>query len=110
MRNISYIWERRSVLKKMLFLVVALIVILLCTFALSTLTTAKHTQAAQRETQITYESIRISSGDSLWSIAQEYRGIQNTSDFVEEIKTINNLSSDQIQSGSYILIPVTSVL
>ena len=28
----------------------------------------------------------------------------------EELKVLNNLSSDHIQSGSYILVPVTSVL
>ncbi len=110
MRNIQHTLESRPVLKRMILLVGALIVILLCTFALSTVATAKHTQAAQRSTQTTYESIRISGGDSLWSIAQEYRGIENTADFVEELKVLNNLSSDRIQTGSYILVPVTSVL
>ena len=110
MRNIQHTLESRPVLKRMILLVGALIVILLCTFALSTIATAKHTQAAQRSIQTTYESIRISGGDSLWSIAQEYRGIENTADFVEELKVLNNLSSDRIQTGSYILVPVTSVL
>ena len=110
MRNIQHTLESRPVLKRMILLVGALIVILLCTFALSTVATAKHTQAAQRATQTNYESIRISGGDSLWSIAQEYRGLENTADFVEELKVLNNLSSDRIQTGSYILVPVTSVL
>ena len=110
MRNIQHTLESRPVLKRMILLVGALIVILLCTFALSTIATAKHTQAAQRGTQTAYESIRISGGDSLWSIAQEYHGLENTADFVKELKVLNNLSSDRIQTGSYILVPVTSVL
>lgn len=110
MRNIQHTLERKSVLKRMILLVAALIVILLCTFAMSTLATAKHTQAAQRSTQTTYESVRISGGDSLWSIAQKYRGVEDTSDFVEELKVLNSLSSDHIEAGSYILVPVTSVL
>ena len=110
MRNMQQTLESRPVLKRMILIVVILIVILLCTFALSTLVTAKHTQAAQRNTQITYESIRINGGDSLWSIAQEYHGIESTEDFVEELKVLNDLSSDRIQAGSYILVPVTSVL
>lgn len=110
MRNIQHTLESRPVLKRMILLLGALIVILLCTFALSTVATAKHTQAAQRGTQTAYESIRISGGDSLWSIAQEYHGLENTADFVEELKVLNNLSSDRIQTGSYILVPVTSVL
>ena len=110
MRNLANILKSRPVLKRIILLNMALIVILFCTFALSAISTAKHTQAAQRNTQTTYESVRISGGDSLWSIAQEYRGIENTADFVEELKDLNNLSSDRIQTGSYILVPVTSVL
>lgn len=110
MRNLANILKSRPVLKRIILLNMALIVILFCTFAFSAISTAKHTQAAQRNTQTTYESVRISGGDSLWSIAQEYRGIEPTEDFVEELMVINNLSSDRIQSGSYILVPVTSVL
>ncbi|MCI5828215.1 MAG: LysM peptidoglycan-binding domain-containing protein [Lachnospiraceae bacterium] len=110
MKNIQHTLERKPVLKRMMLLVGTLIVILLCTFALSTLATAKHTQAAQRGTQTTYESIRIAGGDSLWSIAQQYHGIEETADFVEELKVLNNLSSDRIQAGSYLLVPVTSVM
>ena len=110
MKNIQHTLERKPVLKRMMLLVGTLIVILLCTFALSTLATAKHTQAAQRGTQTTYESIRIAGGDSLWSIAQQYHGIEETADFVEELKVLNNLSSDRIQAGSYLFVPVTSVM
>ena len=110
MKNIQHTLERKPVLKRMMLLVGTLIVILLCTFALSTLATAKHTQAAQRGTQTTYESIRIAGGDSLWRIAQQYHGIEETADFVEELKVLNNLSSDRIQAGSYLLVPVTSVM
>lgn len=110
MKNIQHTLERKPVLKRMMLLVGTLIVILLCTFALSTLATTKHTQAAQRGTQTTYESIRIAGGDSLWSIAQQYHGIEETADFVEELKVLNNLSSDRIQAGSYLLVPVTSVM
>lgn len=102
--------ESRAVLKRMLLLVAALIVILLCTFALSTLGYAGHTQAAQRDTQTVYESIRIAGGDSLWSISEKYRGARETADFVAELKQLNNLSSDRIQTGSYIIIPVSSAL
>ena len=38
------------------------------------------------------------------------RKVFSNHDFVEELKTLNNLSSDRIQAGSYILVPVTSVL
>lgn len=105
----SYRNHKAEPLRRMLLLVGTLIVILLCTFAVSTTVNAKHTQAAQRSTQTIYKSVRISGSDSLWSIAQEYRGVENTADFVEELKTLNSLSSDRIQTGSYLLVPVSAV-
>lgn len=110
MRNRQNTMESRPVLKRLLFLVAALIVILLYIFALSTLGTAGHTQAAQRDIQTTYESVRIASGDSLWSISKKYCGTEETADFVEKLKQLNNLSSDRIQTGSYIIVPVSSLL
>ena len=107
MRKIQRTLESNIVLRRVLLLVGTLTVILICTFALSMFITAKHTQAAQHDTQITYESIRIHSGDSLWSIAREYHGMKDTADFVEELRVLNNLSSDRIQSGSYLLVPMS---
>lgn len=110
MRNIKNTIESRAVLKRLMLLAAVLIVVVLYTFALSAFGTAGHTQAAQRDTQTTYESIRIVSGDSLWSISEKYCGIEETADFVEELKQLNNLSSDRIQTGSYIIVPVSSLL
>jgi cell division protein YceG involved in septum cleavage len=107
MRNIQRTYH--PFMKRMTVLVVSLLVILLCTFALSTFTTAKHTQAAQRNTLTGYESVRIAGGDSLWSIAEKYRGTENTADFVAELKVLNSLSSDRIQAGAYLLVPIHSV-
>jgi len=53
-----------------------------------------------------YTSIVINPGDSLWSIASEhidghYSSIQ---DYIEELKVINNLSSDTIHAYEHLLI------
>ncbi len=110
MRTIEHTIFNHAILKRLRVVIVMLGIILLCTFLLNTMVTAKHTNAAARDTYTTYQSIRISSGDSLWSIAQEYRGVEDTQEFVEDLMVLNNLSSDRINSGSYILVPVTSVL
>jgi cell division protein YceG involved in septum cleavage len=108
MENIQHTYQ--PVIKRLIILVVSLLVILLCTLAFSTFTTAKHAQAAQRNTLVRYESVRISGGDSLWTIAEKYRGTENTADFVTELKVLNSLSSDRIQAGAYLLVPINSVL
>ena len=54
-----------------------------------------------------YESIQIHDGDTLWSLAKEYNTSElSINDYVKEIKELNNLSSDYINDGNYLIIPV----
>lgn len=56
-------------------------------------------------------SIEIESGDTLSSIAKEY-AIMGTEydDYIQEVRNINNLSSDTIHTGCYLMIPVYEVV
>lgn len=54
-----------------------------------------------------YTSIRIEQGDSLWTIAcahmgEEYNSVQ---DYIDEVRELNGLKSDDIHSGQYLTIP-----
>lgn len=110
MRSSEAVNKNGFSLRNILFVLVALVVILICTFSFSAVATAKHTQAAQRETETMYESICVNGGDSLWGIAQKYHGTVDTEYFVEQIKVLNDLSSDRIQAGAYIIVPVEKIL
>ncbi len=53
-----------------------------------------------------YKSIEIQSGDSLWSIAEdtmtdEYHSV---AEYVQVLKSMNDLDSDQIQSGRSLIV------
>ena len=55
-----------------------------------------------------YKSIEISKGDTLWSIAEEHidkSHYKNVSEYINEVKAMNSIASDNIVSGSYIIIP-----
>lgn len=92
-----------------LFTVIALPVFLL---VISCLFLSKNTEAESRgdkvDDVVSYESVLICKGDTLWSIASERleeptnAEIQN---YIDEIVSINNMSSSQIHTGNYILIP-----
>ena len=110
MRTSHDISKNHFSIRNLFFVLVTLSVILLCAFSFSAMATAGHTQAAQRQTQTTYESVYISGGDSLWSLAQQYRGTTDTEQFVEQMKALNGLDSDRIQAGAYLLVPVETVL
>ncbi len=64
---------------------------------------------AASDATISYESYVVQDGDTLWTIASEYKfGDYSTREFVSEIKTLNGLSKDTIHTGCYILVPVRS--
>lgn len=55
-----------------------------------------------------YKSVEISKGDTLWSIAYNnfdsahYKDIQ---EYITEVKKINDLTSDHIVAGNYVIVP-----
>lgn len=57
-----------------------------------------------------YVSIRVESGDTLWSIADEYVEGFNLSknDYIAEVCQINKISEDEIHAGDYIVVPYYS--
>lgn len=57
-----------------------------------------------------YKSIEIQTGDSLWSIANEYRTEEYSSvqDYINEVKYINNMKDDHITNGAFLVIPYYS--
>lgn len=61
---------------------------------------AKEEKAATRY----YKSVEIQEGDSLWSLAKEYRegGSLSAKEYVEELKKMNNLREDTIHTGQYL--------
>lgn len=55
----------------------------------------------------TIESIMIEEGDSLWKIASEHYTYEfgSIKQYISEIKRINNLYSDDITAGCYLIVP-----
>ena len=53
-----------------------------------------------------YKSIVIESGESLWSIAQEYRtdAYEDTQDYIDELKELNGLTSERIHEGQHLVV------
>lgn len=53
-----------------------------------------------------YKSIIIEKGDTLWSIAEEYKpehGV-STKKYVNDLKRMNNISNDTIHEGNYLTV------
>ncbi|MBO7402865.1 MAG: LysM peptidoglycan-binding domain-containing protein [Lachnospiraceae bacterium] len=55
-----------------------------------------------------FVSVRVSEGDTVWSIAEDYLSPEysNITVLVKEIEKTNHLVNGQINSGNYIIVPV----
>ena len=63
------------------------------------------------EYEKSFISIEIEAGDTLTSIAQKYAISEaEYQDYMEEVKSINNIKDDTIHQGCYLLIPVYHII
>lgn len=84
------------------------LVIILIAIILTVIYTTKTATASNDNKRIKkVTSIQIQKGDTLWDIASRYMSCEyeNLSDYVEEIKLSNGLTSDKIHAGRYIIVP-----
>lgn len=90
--------------------IVALAVAFTLFFVLATsIFSARHAVYAESVSNVTYETVRVQSGDSLWSLAQEHpiEGLstQETSDM---IRNVNQLEHGSLDAGAHIKVPARS--
>ncbi|MCD8020437.1 MAG: LysM peptidoglycan-binding domain-containing protein [Clostridiales bacterium] len=64
-------------------------------------------EANQPLSDVKYKVVEIEYGDSLWSIAKDNMtpGFSDIYEYIDEIKRCNQLNSDHITSGGYLMIP-----
>lgn len=68
-------------------------------------------KAQESANDIQYKVVEIKDGDSLWSIAKENMDNTNNSGFINiyqyihEIKRCNNMKSNQVNAGCYLMVP-----
>lgn len=90
---------------KLMLCVTAFIIITGLSVVLGSNLVSAHDKNEQPEQKF-YKSIEIKEGDTLWAIAKEYRGDDYNSiyDYIDEVMSINGLTSDQIHAGQYLTV------
>ena len=111
LRNYKRKLRRQKELRRKLFLaILSVCIILTCVLSYSALIS----NASAECDDISYKyftSIEVESGDTLWSIAKEYKDekfYDSTKDYVDEVVQMNHLSSTQITAGQFLIIPYYS--
>lgn len=93
--------------RRMLLLLAALLFITIGTIIFGSIFSKTGTDVKAHDSSYTYyKSIVIKEGDTLWSIAKEYRTDESSSteEYVQELREINNLTSDTIHAGQHLVI------
>lgn len=111
LRNYKRKLRRQKEIRRKIFLTVLTVCIAL-TCALSY--NALVTKASNDISDVSYKyftSIEVASGDTLWSIAEEYKDDQfyaSTKEYVDEVMHMNHLTSSNIVAGQSLIIPYYS--
>ncbi|RDU23044.1 LysM peptidoglycan-binding domain-containing protein [Anaerosacchariphilus polymeriproducens] len=109
MKNIKLKNMKHSNKFKLHILILSVIMIsslvLGCNFISSSSTMNKHSNSNRKY----YTSIMIKNGDTLWAIANNYydynNEVTNINEYIKEIKLVNGLSDEHINSGEYLTLP-----
>lgn len=118
MNNTDYITKslinclnrQRQVRRNIAALIISLFIIIAASISFLSFST----EANDMEHQLSYKyykSIEISKGDTLWSIANanfDADHYKDVNEYVAEVKQLNALTSDNIVSGSHIIVPYYS--
>ncbi|MBQ8828399.1 MAG: LysM peptidoglycan-binding domain-containing protein [Clostridia bacterium] len=94
-------YRRRRTLKKQLFRVIVLSSVL-------TLLTGSMLFALAKEpydTSVSYTTVTVQSGDTLWTIAKENFPGEDPRDVINEIRALNDISGFTIYAGETISLP-----
>lgn len=89
--------------RHLIFVLVSIIMVLIVL-----LCTSKDSVAQADEMVIqTYHSEVIQPGDSLWSLAEEYRlPDMSVEEYIKEVRRINQMSSNELVAGEYLILPI----
>lgn len=103
--------SRREVVRNQKLALISILFVAITLIIVFCISGSIKAQAASAEpTYKYYTSIEIHSGDTLWSIADDYitDDYEDMNAYITEICSINHISEDEIHSGQYITIPYYS--
>ncbi len=90
----------KKIIRRRATIALIAVVAIVISFMATSLTAEGSTELEKR-----YKTIEIQHGDTLWSIASEYcTETTSLEDYIKDIKFVNNLSSDNISSGNYLVV------
>lgn len=112
-RTLSQKRRSAAMSKRFLFTAITVVAILLGIVLGNNVLSSSHSSAySDVQKEVRYTSIKIESGDTLWTIAEEYMCSEydDVNDYIKDVKEINGLYSDVIHAGNYLMVPYYEVV
>lgn len=97
---------KQVTIQKLFILLAITLLITIGSIVCGTIFSSAKTPVTDAYEQKSYKSIMIEHGDSLWSIADEYCTVNSIDkqSYIDELMQVNNLKSENIQSGQYLIV------
>ena len=106
--------KKKQALKRQIFGIAFMFLTILATVLVST-SCLKGNQvkaSSVHEENVYYKTIQVEEGDTLWTLADQYMGncSFDRQEYIDEVKEMNHLTSDTIESGAYLMIPYVGTI
>ena len=104
--KVTMIKKRQIAKRRMILLLAALFVITVGSIVCGSIFSSAKDSATDIPQYKYYKSITIEQGDSLWSIAQEYRSdtYEDVQEYINELVQLNGLTSMTIHEGQHLVV------
>ncbi len=99
--------SRRKALRNKMIMVIVAIAIAVTFGVIGTSSLVDAHDSSYTETSVKcYKSIELQEGDTLWGIAEKYMddSYESIDEYILELKQINNLYTDEIHEGRYLMV------
>lgn len=98
--------KKKNFSTNILIFMIPVVVLVICFILVSNSKVSANTVGLSDVTKV--QSVLVKKGDTLSSIANKYANQYShipSAEYLEQIKSLNNLSSEYITAGNYILLP-----
>lgn len=97
--------KKKKIARERNLLVIAAVLVIAGNVMVRGLFADAHGSAKEEPVEYTYyKSIEIQSGDTLWGIAEQYSDGESIPDYIEKLKILNGLRTDDIHESRYLTV------
>ena len=106
--------KKKQAIKRQILLIAVMFLTILATVFVITgcLKTNQVKASSVKEENVYYKTIQVEEGDTLWTLADQYIGNSSfdRQQYIDEVKEMNHLTDDTIESGAYLMIPYVETI